>query len=112
MNVWATWCGPCRREIPALAALQTKYQSTVQMLGFLQDNVTDDVARAFGRATGMNYPIVRSNFEMESKLPGILALPMTFIVDRAGQLVAMFAGEIDSAAVEAEIVRLLPPSGR
>jgi len=112
VNVWATWCGPCRREIPALAALQAKYQSTVQMLGLLQDNVTDDVARAFGRATGMNYPIVRSNFEMESKLPGILALPMTFIVDRAGQLVAMFAGEIDSAAVEAEIVRLLPASGR
>lgn len=112
VNVWATWCGPCRREIPALASLQTKYRDTVLVLGLLQDNVTDDVARNFGRSTGMNYPIVRSTFELESKLPGVLALPMTFIVDRAGQLVAMFAGEIDAAAVETEIVRLLPASGR
>jgi predicted alpha/beta superfamily hydrolase len=112
VNVWATWCPPCRREIPALAALQAKYPRTVLVLGLLQDNVTDDMARTFGRATGMTYPIVRSSFEIESKLPAILALPMTFVVDRTGQLVAMFAGEIDAAAVEAEIVRLLPPADR
>jgi thiol-disulfide isomerase/thioredoxin len=111
VNVWATWCPPCRREIPALAALQKKYASTVLVLGLLQDTVSDDSARTFGRASSMNYPIVRSTFEIESKLPAILALPMTFVVDRGGQLVAMFAGEIDPAAVEAEIVRLLPPSG-
>jgi cytochrome c biogenesis protein CcmG/thiol:disulfide interchange protein DsbE len=111
VNVWATWCPPCRREIPALAALQTKYAKTVLVLGLLQDNIGDDAARTFGRNMGMNYPIVRSTFDIEAKLPAILALPMTFIVDRTGQLVAMFAGEIDPAAVEAEIVRLVA-SGR
>jgi len=112
VNVWATWCPPCRREIPALAALQAKYAKTVLVLGLLQDNVSDDFARTFGRATGLTYPIVRSSFEIESRLPAILALPMTFVVDRTGQLVAMFAGEIDAAAVEAEIVRLLPTPAR
>ncbi len=107
VNVWATWCAPCRREIPALAALQDKYRGGVLVIGLLQDNVTSDFAREFGKSVRINYPVVRSTFDIERRLPPILALPMTFIVDAAGRLVTMYAGEIDPAQVERELSRLL-----
>lgn len=110
VNVWATWCGPCRREIPALAALQSKYAGKLQIVGLLQDNVSDDAARAFGASVGMNFPIVSSNFEIESRLPKILALPTTFVLDDEGRLVAMYAEQIDPAQLEREVVRLMKPA--
>ena len=103
VNVWATWCAPCRREIPALAKLQDAYRGRVLILGVLDDNVTDDFARQFGRTVGINYPIVRTSFEIERRFPLVAALPMTFIVDRRGRVVTMHAGEIDPLRVEQEI---------
>jgi len=103
VNVWATWCAPCRREMPALAALQEKYRDRVLVIGVLDDNVSDSFAREFGKAVKLNYPIVRSTPEIEHRFPTVLALPMTFLVDKAGRLVAMYAGEIDIATLEREV---------
>ena len=111
VNVWATWCAPCRREIPALAALQDKYRDRVLVIGVLDDNVTDNFAREFGTTVKLNYPIVRSTPEIEHRFPTVLALPMTFIVDTRTNLVAMFAGELDPVALEAEVVHFLNAGG-
>jgi thiol-disulfide isomerase/thioredoxin len=107
INVWATWCAPCRREMPALSALQARYPDEVRVLGLLQDNVTTPFARDFLRAAGVTYPVARSSFELESRLPAVLVLPTTLIVDRESRLVATFAGEAEPAALEREVVRLL-----
>ena len=111
VNFCATWCGPCRREMPALAALQDKYRDRLLVIGVLDDNVTDDFAREFGRTVKLNYPVVRSTPEIEHRFPTVLALPMTFIIDTRTNLVAMFAGEVDAAALEAEVVRVLRGGG-
>ena len=103
VNVWATWCAPCRREIPALAKLQDAYRGRVLVLGLLDDNVTDAFAREFGRSVGINYPIVRTSFEIERRFPLVVALPMTFIVDRQGRVATMYTGEIDPARVDQDI---------
>ena len=103
VNVWATWCAPCRREMPSLVALQDKYRDRLLVLGLLQDNATDGFARDFGKAIKLNYPIVRSTSEIEIRFPTVLAMPMTFIIDKAGRLVAMYAGEIDMATLEREV---------
>ena len=110
INVWATWCAPCRRELPMLEALQAKYRDRVRVLGVLQDNVTDDFARQFAQNARLTFPIIRSTFEIESKLPAIVVIPMTYVVDSAGQLVSMFAGEVDATALDEEIQVLLSPS--
>ena len=103
VNVWATWCAPCRRELPMLQSLQTKYHDRVRVLGVLQDNVTDDFARQFVKNAGLTFPIIRSTFEIESRLPAIVVIPMTYVINPAGQLVSMFAGEADGRQVEREI---------
>jgi len=106
INVWATWCAPCRRELPALEKLHARYRHQVRVIGVLQDNVSDDFARQFVKQAGLSFPIVRSSEEIERRLPAILVIPMTFVIDRAGRLVSMFAGEADAAALEKEIKRL------
>ena len=76
---------------------------SVLVIGLLQDNVTDEFVRAFGRSVHINYPVVRSTFEIESRFPQILTIPMTFIVDAAGRLAAMYAGELDPVEFEREL---------
>jgi len=107
VNVWATWCGPCRREMPALAALQDKYRDHLLVLGLLQDNVTDGFAREFGKAIKLNYPIVRSTTDIEIRFPTVLALPMTFLIDADVSLVSMFGGEVGPGVLEAELQHFL-----
>src|SRR3954468_8671037 len=60
INFWATWCPPCREEIPDLIALQTKYKDQLQIVGISQDSGSIDEVRRFAAAQGMNYPSVLS----------------------------------------------------
>ena len=107
VNFWATWCAPCRREIPALADLQARYGDRVLVLGVLQDSVSDDLARQFAAGVRVNYPIVRATWEIERAFPAVAALPMTFLIDAERRVVAVHAGEIDPAIFEAQLVEAL-----
>ena len=107
VNFWASWCAPCRREIPALSTLQDSYGDRILVLGVLDDTITDDFARQFATSVGLRYPIVRTSFDVESRFPYIAVLPMTFIIDQQGRLVHMYAGEIDAARVERAIRHLI-----
>jgi thiol-disulfide isomerase/thioredoxin len=106
VNVWATWCAPCRRELPVLSALQARYRNRVKVLGLLNDTVSDDFARQFITRAGITFPVVRSTFEIERRLPAVVVIPMTFVIDPAGQLVSTFSGEADATELERELVRL------
>jgi thiol-disulfide isomerase/thioredoxin len=103
LNVWATWCAPCRREIPMLTALQEAHRDRLLVIGLLQDQVSTDFAREFGKTTKMNYPIVRTTFEIESRFPPVLMLPSTYLIDAAGRLVAMYVGELDPVALKKDL---------
>src|SRR5688572_30736037 len=71
VNFWATWCGPCRAEIPDLVALQEKYRDQLQIIGISQDEVPVDLVRKFAAEHRMNYPVVMSSPELESMFPGV-----------------------------------------
>ena len=111
LNFWATWCLPCRKEIPALAALQEKYQTDLVVIGLLQDSVSIDVVRAFNRSLRVNYPIVPTTADIDAVTGQVLALPTTWLVDRAGRVVSTHVGEIDPALVEREVQALIAASG-
>ncbi|MFN2456508.1 MAG: TlpA disulfide reductase family protein, partial [Pyrinomonadaceae bacterium] len=97
INFWATWCPPCREEIPDLVALQTKYKDQLQIIGISQDSGSVEDVRQFAKAHGMNYPTVMSTPEIEKLFPGVYALPTTFILDREGRLAQRHIGLLNAS---------------
>jgi thiol-disulfide isomerase/thioredoxin len=106
VNFWATWCPPCREEIPDLIALQSKYKDQVQVIGVAQDSGSVEDVRTFAAKHGMNYPTVLSTPEIEKLFPGIYALPTSFILDREGHLAQKHIGQLIAARTESETLAL------
>ena len=71
INFWATWCGPCRAEIPDLVALQDKYRDQLQVIGISEDEAGPDIVRRFAASHNVNYPIVMLTPELEHVFPGV-----------------------------------------
>jgi thiol-disulfide isomerase/thioredoxin len=107
LNFWATWCGPCRAEIPDLIELQTRYKDQLQIIGLTVD---DDDAALIGKVvheTGINYPVAMASPEVRFKYGGIGALPTSFVLDSQGRVVQKHEGLRDPALYETEIRALL-----
>jgi cytochrome c biogenesis protein CcmG/thiol:disulfide interchange protein DsbE len=88
LNVWATWCHPCRDEIPELQRLYERYGGRgLQMVGVSVDAAGhEDAIRAFARQYGMTYPVWRDPDETVSATFLVVGVPATFLIDRAGVL--------------------------
>ncbi len=91
VNFWATWCPPCRKEMPYFVKLQDEYKDDVQFIG-LDVNETADKVKAFIQALGVNYIIGFSTPQIESIFGGVTGLPTTFIIDRQGHVVERIIG--------------------
>ena len=102
INFWATWCGPCRAEIPDLVALQQKYKDTLQIIGISQDEAPRDVVKRFAAEHKINYPVVMMDAELEKRFPGVVALPTSFVLDRDARIVQKHVGMLTAAMTEAE----------
>jgi thiol-disulfide isomerase/thioredoxin len=102
VNFWATWCPPCREEIPDLIKLQERYKDKLQIIGVSSDEgPVEDVAR-FVAEHRMNYPIVMETPELLKAFPGIFALPTTFVIDQEVKLVQKHVGLLNPAMIEQE----------
>jgi peroxiredoxin len=106
LDFWATWCPPCRREIPDFISLQKQYASQgVQIIGIALDE--PEKVQAFARDNGMNYPVLLGNDAITAKYGGIEGIPTTFIIDKTGRIVNKFEGFRPRETFEAEIKKLL-----
>ncbi len=106
VNVWASWCAPCRAEAPALQSLAEKYPE-VQFIGILtRDNLSS--ASAFVERFKLSYPTLVDDsilVKFRGKLtPG--AIPTTLIIDSKGKIAARISGEITIAGLENLIIRV------
>jgi len=86
VNFWATWCGPCRQEMPQLNRLYEKYKSSGFVL--LGVNVDDDTAKAAEVAAklGVTFPVLLDTEKTVSKLYDLSTMPSTVIIDREGKV--------------------------
>ena len=104
LDFWATWCPPCRQEIPGFVTLQRKYQDKgLVIIGVSLDKQGPSVVKPFMRELGMKYRVVMGDEKIVSDYGGIEAIPTTFIIDRQGKVVTVHQGFTDNATFEAEI---------
>jgi cytochrome c biogenesis protein CcmG/thiol:disulfide interchange protein DsbE len=96
VNFWASWCAPCRREAPALAAAQQQLGGNAHIVGVdWGDNARN--ARAFIRTHGWSYPVVRDASDAVGTRYGIEGLPTTFVLDGRGRIVRKLIGPQSAA---------------
>ena len=107
LNFWATWCGPCRAEIPDLIELQRRYKDQLQIIGLTVDEDDPDVVKQAVAETGINYVVGMSSPEVRKNYGGIAALPTSFVLDTEGRVVQKHEGLRDPALYETEIRALL-----
>jgi cytochrome c-type biogenesis protein len=106
LNFWATWCIPCRQEIPDLSAMQRDLGARgLTVVGVSADDTADDV-RDFQRALAQDYTVLLGTTDAKSKYE-VVGLPKTFVIDRAGRIRQTFTGERKRAQFEAEVLPLL-----
>ncbi|HXZ31970.1 MAG TPA: TlpA disulfide reductase family protein [Terriglobales bacterium] len=107
LDFWATWCDPCREEVPLFANLQNKYgQQGLQIIGISMDDSPDPV-RDFYHRFKMNYPVVLGNPQIAERYGGVLGLPIAFLIARDGRIYTKHIGATDISVVEREILGLL-----
>jgi cytochrome c biogenesis protein CcmG, thiol:disulfide interchange protein DsbE len=107
LDFWATWCDPCREEIPHFVELQQRYASSgLQIIGVSMDDSSDPV-RPFYQQFHMNYPVVMGTAQTGELYGGVLGLPITFLIGRDGRIYAKHIGATSLEAFEKEIRSLL-----
>jgi thiol-disulfide isomerase/thioredoxin len=102
INFWATWCPPCRQEIPDLIKLQDKYRDQLLIIGVSSDTGPTELVAKFAADYKMNYPIVMETEEIRRAFPGVYALPTSFFVDGDLKMVKKHVGLLNAAQTELE----------
>ena len=107
LNFWATWCGPCRAEIPGLIRIQDEYRDRLQIIGMDVDDNDAERLRAFVKNKGINYPVAMTSVPVRLAYGGISALPTLFVINQEGKMVQKHVGLFDPALYEVEARALL-----
>jgi peroxiredoxin len=104
---WATWCPPCREEIPTFIALQQKFKDRLQIVGISEDDDPPEKVLNFAQQKGINYPIVMATSALIDQYGGVPALPTAFLIDTQGRVVQKHVGLTAPDDYEREIRSLL-----
>ena len=113
LNFWATWCEPCKIEMPWFVELQKQYASQgLQVLGVAMDDSSPKDIADFAHKMGVNYPIVIGKEAVGDQYGGIPYLPSTFYIDRDGKVVDRVYGLVSRSEIEGDIKKALAASGQ
>jgi len=108
VDFWATWCPPCRAEIPGFVALQKKYEKEgLVIVGISLDQGGPDVVKKFIAQNNIGYQIVLADDGVADAFGGIEGIPTTFVIDRAGKIQRKEVGFVEAAEFEKRIQPLL-----
>ena len=113
LDFWATWCDPCRLEIPWFMDLERKNKDRgFEVLGVSMDDEGWEVVKPFMKSVGMNYRVVIGNDETTQMYGGVDSLPSTFLIDRQGKIAAIHIGLASRKVFEDGVEELLhAPAG-
>jgi thiol-disulfide isomerase/thioredoxin len=108
VNFWATWCGPCKIEMPWLVDLQKKYgDQGLQIVGITKDDTNEDTIAKFTKKMGVNYTVLVGNQQVVDLYGGVGGLPTSFFVNRSGKVVHEIVGLDSESKFEDAIKKAL-----
>ncbi len=107
ITFFATWCPPCRQEVPTLLKLQDKYKNDFSVLGISVDSGGARVVRAMIDQMHITYPVVMADRNVTKSFGGITGVPTSFLVGKDGQLEKRYLGYIPHKLLEQDISALL-----
>ncbi len=108
LTFWATWCAPCQIEMPHFVLWQQELgPQGFQVVAISMD---DDAAPvlSLARRRHVNYPVIMGDERLGALYGGVLGLPVTFLINRQGNIAAIFKGETSLNQMKAQILKLLP----
>lgn len=107
LNFWATWCGPCQRELPALQSAAERYAGKIIIVGVDQGEAAD-VVQPYADELGLTFPVpLDVDFAVGDRYD-IRGLPTTFFIDRDGMIRSVWAGEMNSITLAEHIAKIVP----
>ncbi len=96
INFWATWCGPCKIEMPSLETLYRRFKSDkFDMIGISNDMFGDRVVRPYVKASKLTFPMLLDQRMTVSHQYGVVSLPTTFLIDPQGKIIGVLQGAED-----------------
>lgn len=108
VNFWATWCPPCRKEIPFLDKLQEKYRDKgFVVVGVSMDEGGEKLVAKFMEKQKVNYPVILGDTDLARGFGGVIGVPASFLVDRQGELIRRYDGFATEKELQEEIEKLL-----
>jgi thiol-disulfide isomerase/thioredoxin len=108
LNFWATWCGPCKIEIPWFVDLQKEYGSQgLQIVGVAMDDASKEDIAKFAKEMGVNYPILIGKDSVGDEYGGVNGLPESFLIARNGTIIDRIMGLRGKAEIEDSIKKAL-----
>lgn len=108
LNFWATWCGPCKLEMPWLIQMQKKYASQgFTVLGISEDDSSTKEVSDFIAKMGVDYPVLMYDDQMNRAYGGIDYLPTSYYIGRDGKVIIEAGGLISESEMEANIQKIL-----
>jgi thiol-disulfide isomerase/thioredoxin len=111
LNFWATWCGPCKIEMPWMVDLQKKYGSQgLQIVGVAMDDASDKEIGDFAHKMGVNYVVLKGTEAVGDKYGGVDRLPLTYFLDRNGKVIDETVGLVSESIIEDNIKLALGPA--
>lgn len=108
IDFWATWCPPCREEIPHFIDLYSQYKDQgLEIIGIALDQDGERKVPAFAASNNINYTVLLGGEEVSDLYGGISAIPTTFVLDRDGNIVKKYIGYREKTVFEKDIKELL-----
>jgi peroxiredoxin len=108
LNFWATWCAPCKEELPDLAVWQTQYKKQgLEIIGITYPPYKKEIVRELAKKLRINYPIVFANRKLVHSYAVGEILPVTIVIDRQGNIVERILGIMDEEEFEQKVRPLL-----